>query len=118
MDERRAIGLIETSSIARGFLIADAVIKAADVEIIVNRTICPGKYMVLIGGRVDAVQTSVDAGVRGRRTQRGRSLRHPQRASGRLSGHQRSQSPAGHSRRWGSSRPSAWPRSSKRPTPR
>ena len=64
MDQRRAIGLIETSSIARGFLIGDSVLKAADVEIIVNRTICPGKYMVLIGGSVDAVQTSVEAGVR------------------------------------------------------
>ena len=63
MNASQAIGLIETSSIAKGFAIGDAVLKAADVEIIVNRTICPGKYMVLIGGRVDAVQTSVDAGV-------------------------------------------------------
>lgn len=59
-----AIGLIETSSIAKGFLIADTVLKAANVEILVNRTICPGKYMVLIGGDVDAVNASVEAGVR------------------------------------------------------
>ena len=64
MNTSQAIGLIETSSIAIGFSIADTVLKAANVEIIVNRTICPGKYMVLIGGTVDAVQTSVDAGVR------------------------------------------------------
>ena len=31
---------------------------------IVNRTICPGKYMLILGGNVDAVQTSVDVGVR------------------------------------------------------
>jgi len=59
-----AIGLIETSSIAKGFLIADTVLKTANVEILVNRTICPGKYMVLIGGDVDAVNSSVEAGVR------------------------------------------------------
>jgi len=59
-----AIGLIETSSIAKGFLIADTVLKTANVEILVNRTICPGKYMVLIGGDVDAVNASVEAGVR------------------------------------------------------
>jgi len=59
-----AIGLIETSSIAKGFVIADTVLKAANVEILVNRTICPGKYMVLIGGDVDAVNASVEAGVR------------------------------------------------------
>ncbi len=64
MNERRAIGLIETSSIAKGIQIADTVLKSANVEIIVNRTICPGKYMVLIGGSVDAVQASVEAGLR------------------------------------------------------
>lgn len=59
-----AIGIIETSSIAKGFQIADTVLKTANVEILVNRTICPGKYMVLIGGDVDAVNASVEAGVR------------------------------------------------------
>jgi microcompartment protein CcmL/EutN len=63
MNKSQAIGLIETSSIAKGFVIGDVVLKAANVEIIVNRTICPGKYMVLIGGGVDDVQTSVDAGL-------------------------------------------------------
>ena len=49
-----SIGIIETSSIAKGFQIADSVLKAANVEMVVNRTICPGKYMVLISGDVDA----------------------------------------------------------------
>lgn len=63
MTKGNAIGIVETSSIARGFQIADTVLKAANVEIIVNRTICPGKYMVLIGGRVDAVNAAIEAGV-------------------------------------------------------
>ncbi|MBD3223272.1 MAG: BMC domain-containing protein [Caldithrix sp.] len=58
-----AIGIIETSSIAKGYEVADTVLKRADVEIVVNRTICPGKYMVLIGGDVDAVNASIDNGV-------------------------------------------------------
>jgi len=58
-----AIGIVETSSIARGYLVADAVLKRADVQIVVNRTICPGKYMVLIGGDVDAVNASIETGV-------------------------------------------------------
>jgi microcompartment protein CcmL/EutN len=62
MKNGNAIGIVETSSIAKGFEIADTVLKTADVRIIVNRTICPGKYMVLIGGEVDAVQASIDAG--------------------------------------------------------
>lgn len=58
-----AIGIVETSSIAKGFEVADAVLKRAEVEIVVNRTICPGKYMVLIGGDVDAVNASIETGV-------------------------------------------------------
>lgn len=57
-----AIGLIETSSIARGMYAADACAKAAEVKIIVNRTICPGKYMLLIGGALDSVAAAVEAG--------------------------------------------------------
>ena len=65
MSNGSAIGIVETSSIAKGFEIADAVLKAANVRLVVNRTICPGKYMVLIGGDVDAVDAG-DAGLGGR----------------------------------------------------
>lgn len=58
-----AIGIVETSSIAKGFEVADALLKRANVEMVVNRTICPGKYMVLVGGEVDAVIASVETGV-------------------------------------------------------
>jgi microcompartment protein CcmL/EutN len=64
MKNGKAIGIVETSSIAKGFEIADTILKAANVQIVVNRTICPGKYMVLIGGDVDAVQASIEAGVK------------------------------------------------------
>jgi microcompartment protein CcmL/EutN len=64
MNSGSAIGIVETSSIAKGFEIADTILKTAQVELIVNRTICPGKYMVVIGGSVDAVQSSIEAGVR------------------------------------------------------
>ncbi len=64
MANGKAIGIIETSSIAKGFEIADTILKAANVQIVVNRTICPGKYMVLIGGDVDAVQASIEAGIK------------------------------------------------------
>ena len=60
--EKNSIGLIELTSIAAGFQVADTMLKAADVEIILSRTICSGKYMVLIGGDVSAVTSSVEAG--------------------------------------------------------
>ncbi|MBI5837856.1 MAG: BMC domain-containing protein [Candidatus Eisenbacteria bacterium] len=58
-----AIGLVELSSIAKGIEVADAMVKRAQVSIVVNRTICPGKYMVLIGGNVEEVRASVEAGL-------------------------------------------------------
>ncbi|MCC6399104.1 MAG: BMC domain-containing protein [Bacteroidetes bacterium] len=60
--EKNSIGLIELSSIAAGFLVADAMLKAAEVEILLSRTICSGKYMVLVGGDVAAVTSAVEAG--------------------------------------------------------
>lgn len=57
-----AVGLIELNSIAAGFEVADAMLKAADVRLLVSRSICSGKYMVIIGGDVAAVRSSVDAG--------------------------------------------------------
>jgi microcompartment protein CcmL/EutN len=60
--EYNAIGLIEYSSIARGIGSADAMVKAAEVELVISRTICSGKYMNLIAGDVDAVKNAVAAG--------------------------------------------------------
>ena len=62
MSNGTAIGIVETSSIAKGFEIADTMLKTANVRMVVNRTICPGKYMVLVGGEVDAVNSGIEAG--------------------------------------------------------
>ncbi|MCK5914454.1 MAG: BMC domain-containing protein [Desulfuromusa sp.] len=54
-----AIGLIELSSIAAGMQSADMMLKTSSVDLILSRTICSGKYMVLIGGDVASVQAAV-----------------------------------------------------------
>lgn len=61
--QKSAIGLIELSSVASGFLVTDTVLKAADVQLLLSRTICSGKFMVLVGGGVAAVQAGVQAGL-------------------------------------------------------
>ena len=61
---KNCAGLIELSSIAAGFEVTDAMLKAADVELVLARTICSGKYMVLVRGEVGAVEASVAAGRR------------------------------------------------------
>jgi len=62
MTNDSAIGLIEMSSIAAGFAVADTMLKAANVRLLLSRSICSGKYMVLIGGDVSAVGAAVHAG--------------------------------------------------------
>lgn len=57
-----AIGLIESNSIAQGIAAADVMAKTANIEILVSKSICPGKYIVLIAGDVAAVNQSVEAG--------------------------------------------------------
>lgn len=58
--EMNSIGLIELSSIAAGMQAADIMLKTSEVELILSRTICSGKYMVLVGGDVAAVQSAVE----------------------------------------------------------
>src|SRR5512147_2368027 len=58
----KSIGLIELSSIAAGFAVADTMLKAGNVRLLLSRSICSGKYMVLIGGEPAAVASAVDAG--------------------------------------------------------
>lgn len=57
-----AIGFVELNSIARGIETCDAMLKVASVDLVEAHPICPGKYMILISGDVDAVKTSVDKG--------------------------------------------------------
>lgn len=58
-----SLGLIELTSIAAGMQAADIMLKTAAVELVISRTICSGKYMVLIGGDVAEVQSAVDNAV-------------------------------------------------------
>lgn len=61
--KHRAIGMIELTSVAVGYLVQDTMLKAADVNLILGRTICSGKYINLVGGDVASVQASVEAGL-------------------------------------------------------
>jgi microcompartment protein CcmL/EutN len=62
MAELNSIGLIEVSSVAVGHLAADAMLKAASVELLLARSICSGKFLVAVCGDVASVGAAVDAG--------------------------------------------------------
>lgn len=59
----RTLGLIELNSIARGYEVADAMVKAAEVQLLKAHSVCPGKFLVMICGDTGAVKASVEVGV-------------------------------------------------------
>lgn len=60
---KNAIGLLELTSIAKGIEATDIMLKASDVELLMSRSICSGKYMVLVRGDVAACHSSINAGI-------------------------------------------------------
>jgi len=63
VSRQNAIGAIELSSIGVGFQVQDALLKAANVELLIARTICSGKYFIVIGGAVSDVESAMQAGI-------------------------------------------------------
>lgn len=61
----KSIGAVELSSIGIGYQVQDEMLKAASVKLLVARTICSGKYFIVIGGAVSDVQSSVSAALAG-----------------------------------------------------
>ncbi|MBI4700244.1 MAG: BMC domain-containing protein [Deltaproteobacteria bacterium] len=58
-----AIGLVELNSVAVGIATADAMVKRTPIELLECRPICPGKFMVLVGGLTEEVNQAMAAGV-------------------------------------------------------
>jgi microcompartment protein CcmL/EutN len=57
-----ALGVLELSSIARGVVVADAVIKRAEAPLIASRPVSGGKHLVILAGEVAEVGESMVAG--------------------------------------------------------
>ncbi len=59
----QAIGILELTSIAKGMEAGDAMLKSASVHLLVSKTICPGKFLLMLGGDVGAVQQAIETPV-------------------------------------------------------
>ncbi len=55
--------MIETNSIPAGIEAGDAMLKAADVQLVSAQAVCAGKYIVMVSGDVAAVKSATQAGV-------------------------------------------------------
>ncbi len=57
-----ALGMVEFNSIAVGIESTDAMLKVSQVELVIAKTICSGKYIAIIKGDTAAVRASVEEG--------------------------------------------------------
>ena len=62
MAEISSIGLIELTSVATGFLVEDVMLKAASVQLLLARSICSGKFLIVVSGDVSSVTAALEAG--------------------------------------------------------
>jgi len=63
MSVPKSIGAVELSSIGLGYQVEDTMLKAGKVELLIARTICSGKYLIVVAGSVSDVEAAVRAGI-------------------------------------------------------
>jgi microcompartment protein CcmL/EutN len=63
MKKYPAIALIESSSIAKGILAVDTMLKCSPISLIKSGTVSKGKYLILIGGSVASVDLAFKEGI-------------------------------------------------------
>ena len=62
MSEIASIGLIELSSVATGYAVEDVMLKAGNIQLLMARSICSGKFLIVVAGDVTSVAAAVAAG--------------------------------------------------------
>jgi len=62
VSEINSIGLIELSSVATGYGVEDTMLKAGSVQLLMARSICSGKFLIVVAGDVTSVQAALLAG--------------------------------------------------------
>ncbi|MCP3974383.1 MAG: BMC domain-containing protein [bacterium] len=60
----RSIGVVELSSVGIGYRVEDEMLKAASVELLLARTICSGKYLIVVGGSISDVEAAIQTGLK------------------------------------------------------
>jgi microcompartment protein CcmL/EutN len=55
-----ALGMVEFKNIAMGITITDLMVKSAGVKIVKSLITCPGKYMVIIRGKLSSINAAIE----------------------------------------------------------
>ncbi len=59
----KSIGAIEFKSIAKGIEVSNEIIKKSLVEVLYLKSICPGKFLIIVTGETSYVNECIDYGV-------------------------------------------------------
>ena len=60
MTNNSSVGAIELSSIGVGYQVQDALMKASNTTLIIARTVCSGKYLIVFSGKVGDVESAME----------------------------------------------------------
>lgn len=55
-----SVGLVEVKNVSKGIKITDEMLKSAGITLIQSGSVCPGKYITIIGGSLSAIKAAVD----------------------------------------------------------
>jgi len=55
-----SIGLIEVKNVSKGIKVTDEMLKSAGVTLIQSGSVCPGKFVTMVGGELSAIQAAVE----------------------------------------------------------
>lgn len=58
-----SIGLIEVMNVSKGIRVTDEMLKSAGVTLIQSGSVCPGKFVTIVGGGLSAIQAAVERAV-------------------------------------------------------
>lgn len=62
MSDYKSLGIMEYRSISIGMKAADAMVKAADIKLMMMQTVCPGKYIIMFTGKLSSVEAAISVG--------------------------------------------------------
>lgn len=55
----KSIGLVELKNVSKGIVVTDEMLKSAGVTLISSGSVCPGKFVTIVGGELSAIQAAV-----------------------------------------------------------
>ncbi|MCX7714154.1 MAG: BMC domain-containing protein [Clostridia bacterium] len=58
-----SIGLVEVKNVSKGVKVTDEMLKSAGVELLQSGSVCPGKFVTVVGGDLSAIKAAVDRAV-------------------------------------------------------